>query len=170
MKIAGAILFIMMTSWIGYDWSRQLQKRTKQLRGMIYSLQLLEAEMGYTNAPLQKVFSALQQKTTAPISQFYKYLSEELTLTVSDFSAVWDHALEYLLDNSALKQEEAEILRQFGKNLGNHTFLQQEKHIHLTMHHLKHTLTTANEEQYKYERMAKTMGVLAGIFIVLLLF
>lgn len=170
MKIIGALIFIMMTTWIGYDWSLQLQKRTKQLRSLIYSLQLMEAEMGYTYAPLQKVFSSVHEKTTEPVSYFYKYLQQALTESVSDFSEVWEHALEKLLKQSALKQEEAAILSQFGKNLGNHTFLQQEKHIHLTMHHLKEILNNAIDEQHKYERMAKSLGVLAGIFIVLLLY
>src|SRR5699024_5583744 len=95
MKIIGALIFIMMTTWIGYDWSLQLQKRTKQLRSLIYSLQLMEAEMGYTYAPLQKVFSSVHEKTTEPVSYFYKYLQQALTESVSDFSEVWEHALEY---------------------------------------------------------------------------
>src|SRR5699024_3304377 len=146
MKIIGALIFIMMTTGIGYDWSLQLQKRTKELRSLIYSLQLREAETGYTSAPLQQGYSSAQEKTTE---------------SVSDFSEVWEHALEKLLKQSALKQEEAAILSQFGKNLGNHTFLQQEKHIHLTMHHLKEILNNATDEQHKYERMAKSLGVLA---------
>src|SRR5699024_11556050 len=101
---------------------------------------------------------------------FYKYLQQALTESVMDFSEVWEHALDKLLKQSALKQEEAAILSQFGKNLGKHTFLQQEKHIHLTMHHLKEILNNAIDEQHKYERMAKSLGVLAGIFIVLLLY
>src|SRR5699024_12276583 len=101
-----------------------------------YSLQLMEAEMGYTYAPLQKVFSSVHEKTTEPVSYFYKYLQQALTESVSDFSEVWEHALEKLLKPSALKQEEAAILTQFGTNLGNHTLLHQDKHITLTLQHL----------------------------------
>src|SRR5699024_441977 len=170
MKIIGALILIMITTLFGYDWSLQLQKRTKQLRSLIYSLQLMEAEMGYTYAPLQKVFSSVHEKTTEPASYFYKYLQQALTESVSDFSEVWEHAIEKLLTQSALNQNEAAILSQFEKNLGNHTYLQKEKHIHLTMHHIKEILNNAIDEQHKYERMAKSLGVLAGIFIVLLLY
>src|SRR5699024_4870349 len=81
-----------------------------------------------------------------------------------DFSEVWEHALEKLLKQSALKQEEAAILSQFGKNLGNHTFLQQEKHIHLKMHQLKEIINNAIDEQHKYERMAKTQREITCIY------
>src|SRR5690625_6082828 len=105
MKIIGALIFIMMTTWIGYDWSLQLQKRTKQLRSLIYSLQLMEAEMGYTYAPLQKVFSSLHEKTTEPVSYFYKYLQQALTETERDLSEIRDHAIEKLQKQNSDKQK-----------------------------------------------------------------
>src|SRR5699024_2100592 len=101
MKIIGALIFIMMTTWIGYDCSLQLQKRTKQLRSLIYSLQLMEAEMYYTYAQLQTVLSSVHEKTKETVSYLYKYLQQALTEKASDFSEVKKHALENLLKQSA---------------------------------------------------------------------
>ena len=170
MKFIGALLLILVTTWMGFDWSRQLQRRTNELREIIHSLQMMEAEMGYTYAPLQIVFTNIRDKTNFPVREFYDDLATALTYTVDNLPAVWERALQTLVARSAMKEEERGVLLQFGKNIGNHTFEQQEKHIRLTIHHLQHTLAEANEEKHTYQRMAKTLGVLSGIFIVLLLF
>src|SRR5690625_5313921 len=90
MKLIGALLFICTTSWIGFDMSTQLTKRTKQIRQMIQSLQLLEAEMGYSQMKLQQTFAILSKKTSYPIASFYDRLAYALTDAIPDFLYVWD--------------------------------------------------------------------------------
>lgn len=169
MKLIGALLFICTTSWIGFDMSTQLTKRTKQIRQMIQSLQLLEAEMGYSQMKLQQTFAILSKKTSYPIASFYDRLAYALTDAIPDFLSVWDQEVDHLQTISALKQNELDILKQFGRNLGQHTFIEQQKHIVLAIHHLQTELEEANEQRQKYEKVTKSLGVLIGLFIVLLL-
>lgn len=170
MKIAGCIIVILMTGLIGYDMSRQLNKRAKQLREIIHSLQIMEAEMEYGLLPLEEVFQKVGDKTPSPVSDFYTELAEQLSAGIENFDSGWDLGLQGLKEISALKQEEMETLKQFGRNLGHHNIHQQEKHIKLTIHHLEHILSVANDEKNKYEKTMKTLGILIGIFIVLIIF
>lgn len=169
MKVLGVILFISMTSWIGFDMSFQLTKRTKQIRQLIQSLQVLEAEMGYSKLTLQQIFLAISTKTPDPVATFYGRLGEKLTGIVPDFLSVWTNELDYLQSISALKRNEIEILEQFGSTLGQYTFMEQQKHIVLAIHHLQNELEEAYDRQLKYSKVMKSLGVLIGIFIVLLL-
>lgn len=169
LKIIGSLLFVSATSFIGLDWSKRLSKRPQQIRMLIQSLQLLEAEMGYSQLRLQQIFLILSQKIDAPIGLFYGHLGRELSSITEDFIMIWDKELECLQGESDLKSNEIDILKQFGRHLGHHTFNEQEKHITLTIYYLQHELEEANEVKQKYEKMAKSLGVLIGIFIVLLL-
>ena len=169
MKFIGALLFITTSSWIGFDLSKQLSRRTIQIRQLIQSIQLLETEMSYSQLTLQHIFQIISKKTDPPISLFYKKLAEDMEGIVTDFITVWDEAITYLQQSSDLKQRELEVLKQFGRNLGQHTFTEQQKHIVLTIHHLQHELKEANERRQQYEKMTKSLGVLIGILIVLLL-
>ncbi len=169
MKFIGALLFITTSSWIGFDLSKQLSRRTIQIRQLIQSIQLLETEMSYSQLTLQHTFQIISKKTDPPISLFYKKLAEDMEGIVTDFITVWDEAITYLQQSSDLKQRELEVLKQFGRNLGQHTFTEQQKHIVLTIHHLQHELKEANERRQQYEKMTKSLGVLIGILIVLLL-
>jgi stage III sporulation protein AB len=51
-KIIGAICIIIATSWIGFEASKALTERTRQIRILKSALQSLEAEIMYGHAPL----------------------------------------------------------------------------------------------------------------------
>lgn len=170
MKWAGALLCIAATSLIGFDMSRKLQMRSIQIRDLIHSLRLIEAEMAYSQMPLEMIFSAVSQKTREPVATFYATLATQLSGIVGDFPRLWDKELEALKVSAALQDSELTMMRQFGQSLGQHSFTQQQKQITLTMHHLERELEEANERRKKYEKMWRTLGVLTGLLIVLLLF
>lgn len=170
MKWIGAILLVSTTSWIGFDMSKKLTERPKQIRLLIQSLQMLETEMGYSQLTLQQTFQNISKKIPYPLNQFYERLAHKLSGIVIDFLTIWDEELSKFVQISALKQTEHEVMKQFGRNLGQHTFLQQQKYIKLTIHHLQRELDDAMEERRKYEKMMKSLGVLIGLLIVLLLF
>ena len=170
MKWFGAILLISTSTWIGFDMSRRLGERTKQIRQLILSLQMIEAEMVYSQLTLQQIFNTVSRKMTPPINTFYNELSQQLTGVVTNFLSLWDETLNRLMKVSALKSNEQEIMKQFGRNLGQHTFRQQQKHITLAIHHLQRELDEAIEQRKKYGKMMRNLGVLIGLFIVLLLF
>src|SRR5699024_1241512 len=112
----------------------------------------------------------VSRKVDEPINQFYRQLSERLKGIVSDFTFIWEEELLWLMKNSALKASEQEILKQFGQQLGQHTLNEQQKHTKLTLHYLQRQLEEAEEQKSRYETMMKSLGVLIGLFIVVLLF
>lgn len=170
MKWLGAILLITMTTWFGFDLSKRLGERKQQIRSFIQSIQMLEAEMTYSALALQQIFENISKRMDHPINLFYERLSNRLKGIVSDFLIVWDEELTWLMKNSSLKASEQEILKQFGRHLGQHTLVQQQKHIKLTLHYLQRQLEEAEDQKKRYETMMKSLGVLIGLFIVILLF
>jgi|SRR5690625_362283 len=169
MKVTGAILFVLATSLVGFDMSNRLTERTKQLRMFIYSLQLIEAEMTYSYHSLQQVFVNVSEKTNGIISTFYKELAIKLKFPINQFIQLWENELMLLQKFSMLQKEEIDILKQFGQNIGNHTIEQQRKQIKLTNFYLQKQLDGATEIKQKYDKTVKSLGVLIGLFIVLLL-
>src|SRR5690625_4877965 len=110
LKIVGALLFISATSFIGVDYSQQLTKRPQQIKMLIQSLRILEAEMGYSKLPLQQIFSTLSNQLTAPVAFFYKGLATELSMITEDFLIIWDKEVSKLQEQSNLKSNKMENL------------------------------------------------------------
>lgn len=169
MKWIGALLFIGTTTWIGFEWSQNLSKRPKHIRQVKNALQILEAEILYSQLPLKDAFTTIASQIPYPMKPFFKNLSIDMVEDSNDLVALWDKHINVLLKESALGNNEGEILKQFGRTLGQHDFYQQQKHIQLTVTHLNRELEEARDNQFKYSKMAKSLGFLCGVFIVLLL-
>lgn len=151
------------------EWSQKLSKRPVHIRQIKNALQILEAEMLYSQLPLQDAFQTIAAQIPQPTSQFFSNLSERMNKPSVDFIALWDKSLDHFIMLSTIGSNEKEILRQFGRTLGQHDFSQQQKHIHLTINHLDRELEDARDSQFKYAKMARSLGFLFGLFIVLLL-
>lgn len=169
MKWIGALLFLSTTTWIGFEWSHQLNKRPTQIRQMKNALQILEAEMLYSQLPLQTAFQSISGQIPEPIKSFFNKLSDNMQGEHIDFLQLWDEQVIELLKVSSFKKNDREILKQFGRTLGQHNYEQQHKHIQLTIKHLDREMEEARDQQERFGKMAKSLGFLCGLFIVLLL-
>lgn len=154
---------------MGFEWSQRLSKRPKHIRQIKNALQILEAEILYSQLPLQDVFSVVAQQIPYPTKSFFQALSNSMHDENIDLFSLWNKNMNELMRVSCLDHAEKEILNQFGRTLGQHDFSQQQKHIQLTVNHLDRELEEARDNQYKYSKMAKSLGLLCGLFIVLLL-
>lgn len=169
MKWVGALLIIGITTWVGLEWSQKLNKRPAHIRQLKNALQILEAEILYSQLPLQDAFITIAKQIPQPIRSLFECLGKDMEGNQIDFLHLWDKNIRQLIDVSALGENEQEILQQFGRTLGQHDFNQQQKHIHLTVTHLDRELEDARDNQYRYGKMARNLGFLSGVFIVLLL-
>lgn len=134
------------------------------------ALQILEAEILYSQLSLKDAFHTIGKQTPYPINNFFEELAKRLDRQTTSLYSEWEEQVETLMENSCLRHNEKEILLQFGQTLGQHNFTQQQKHIALTIHHLNRELEEARVNQSKYSKMAKSLGILCGLFVVLLLF
>ncbi len=169
MKWIGAILLIISTTCIGFYVSHRLEKRPKHIRQFKNALQILEAEITYSQSALPIAFKTLATQIPKPLNSFFNHLSEDMLKEKTNFMYLWNQAVEQLAKEAGYKINETEIIKQFGSSLGQHDFIQQQKQIQLTLTHLDRELEEARDEQIKYSKLAKSLGVLSGAFLVLLL-
>ncbi|ASN05278.1 stage III sporulation protein SpoIIIAB [Virgibacillus necropolis] len=165
----GALLFIGTTTWIGFDISNKFRERPKLIRQLKNALQILEAEILYSQLPLREAFESIAKQLPDPTKSFFQNLASNLDDKKTDLYSTWSHHVDELNQTSAIGKNEKEILKQFGRTLGQHDFSQQQKHIQLAVHHLDRELEEARDNEFKYSKMAKSLGLLCGLFIVLLL-
>jgi len=154
---------------MGMEWSKKLNNRPKQIRQMKNALQILEAEIVYSQLPLQDVFFKIARQIPAPLNAFFENLNQVMQQDHIELYDVWEEKVDELKTFSSFDTNELEILKQFGRTLGQHDFYQQQKQIQLALTHLERELEDAKENQHRYGRMAKSTGLLCGLFIVILL-
>jgi stage III sporulation protein AB len=169
MKIIGAIFIIVATTWTGFEASRHLSERPRQLRLLKSALQSLEAEIMYGHTPLHEAARRLSSQLDRPISWFFESFAKKLTESDTTVKDAWEASLKEIWKLTAFKQSEYEIMKQFGETLGRHDRLSQQKHIMLTLSHLDREEMEARDRQTKYEKMVKSLGFLSGLLLIILL-
>lgn len=170
MKWIGAILILGSACWFGFEQAKQLADRTKQLKMMIAALQSLEAEIMYGHTPLHEAARKIGHQFGFPVSQLFLTFAETILSTEISVDEAWKNSLHFIRNRAAFKRPEYEIIEQFGGSLGKHDLLTQQKHILLTLAHLQREEEEARENQKKYEKMYKSLSILVGLLLVLLLF
>lgn len=167
MKWILALTFITMTTWIGMEWSHKFNQRPTHIRQLKNALQILEAEMLYSQLPLVEAFEMIAKQIPSPIQILFNDLAINMNKQKDDFDGLWRQSVNHLMTCSALSYNEQEILYQFGKTVGQHDFSQQQKHIQLALTHLDRELEEARNQQYKYGKITKSLGFLSGLFVVI---
>ncbi|MFC7394244.1 stage III sporulation protein SpoIIIAB [Scopulibacillus cellulosilyticus] len=168
-KIIGAVIIITSTTGIGMLVSRRFSERPRQLRQLRSALQSLEAEIMYGLTPVREAASHLSTQLPKPLSLFFKQLEAKLSEEAVTLQSAWEETLESFWEQTALQKSEKEIMYQFGATLGKHDSENERKQIRLALAHLEREENEARQAQGKYEKMSKSLGLLAGLLIVLLL-
>jgi len=169
MKIVGAIIILASTSFGGMELAKTFSERPKQLRQLKSALQSLEAEIMYGHTPLHEAARRLSEQLQQPLSHFFASFSEKLMTEDTTVKDAWTTCLDDIWKRTAMKKPELEIMKQFGETLGRHDRISQQKQILLTLTHIDREEQEARDIQLKYEKMIKSLGVLSGLLIVILL-
>ncbi|BDG44279.1 stage III sporulation protein SpoIIIAB [Saccharococcus caldoxylosilyticus] len=169
MKLIGAMLILLTTTWFGFEAARMLKERPRQLRQLKAALKVLEAEIMYAHTPLSEAALHISKQISLPLSKLFEQFAAKLQKGETSVQQAWEESLQTVWSSTALKQGELEIMRQFGDTLGQYDRLTQQKQITLALVHLERQEAEALERQARYEKMAKSLGILTGLLLVILL-
>jgi len=168
-KIFGAILIMVASTWTGFEVARHLNERPRQLRYLRSALKSLEAEIMYGHVPLNDAALHIARQIPKPLSWFFQTFAKRLREGETSVRVAWEDSLQEIWRFTAFKQGEYEILKQFGETLGQHDRASQQKHIVLAVTHLEREENDAREKQARYEKMIKSLGFLSGLLLIILL-
>lgn len=168
-KLLGALFIILATTWTGFEASKHLSERPRQLRQLKVALQSLEAEIMYGHLPLYDACTNIAKQLKKPLSWFFEDFAKRLKNGEANVRKAWHDSLLDVKRFTAFKQGEIEVLQQFGETLGQHDRTSQQKHIMLALTHLDREENDARDKQAKYEKMIKSLGFLSGLLLVVLL-
>lgn len=171
LKLLGAVFIIISSTLAGFYISRSYSDRTKQLRILQLGLQMLETEIVYGSVPLYLAMEKIGRRLKGIIGEIFLSMSKNLN-ELDGLSAFecWLEAIEMHYRKTSLKKQDKEILIHFGQTLGISDKEDQMKHIKLALQNLKTEENLAREEQKSYEKLSKSLGILVGLLIVILMY
>ena len=168
-KALGAILIICGTGAWGVAGVVKLRRRCRILAELTGAVVALRSEITTRLTPVPELISRLACETAAPAGTFFKNVEERLgnigVLTLYD---IWEKAL-CATPELSLQRDEQDALREVPRALGRYDIDEQRLALTRTERQLEQFLQRARDTQTRDSKIKGTIGVAAGIFIVLLL-
>lgn len=163
-KIIGCILIVLGTTGVGFSKSRELQLHLKELEELNKIFYLLKSEMEYTRAPFAEMFAKIGQKTGEPFQNWLLKLSKKLYEKQGGMLwEIWCSSIEEDLNGSRLKEEELKELIQVGRNL------EYIENLKLYVEQLEYGIVHTRESYRTKRKLCQSLGIMGGIFLVILL-
>jgi stage III sporulation protein AB len=170
LKLVGAALILLSGTLFGFLQAQQLARRPKQIRQLIQALGRLETEISYGLTYLPEALDSIAGQTSQPLSQLFRRIAELLRTARRSVHECWRQAIEEVWAGTSMKDSEKDIVTQLGSTLGITDREDQIKHLRLALSQLAAEETLARDECGRYEKMWKSLGILAGALIVVLIY
>lgn len=170
MKILGCIMVIGASSGIGFFFSNEMRCRLEDLKELKKMVGLLRGDIRYANTPLPEALGAITRRHNGSFNNFFKNVSTRLCeLSGQTFAQIWQEGVVKELIDTSLSKKDKLLLTQFGDNLG---YLDKEMQMNVIdlyisqlEEEIKEMTKTLKEKSYLYN----SLGVMAGIFIVVIM-
>lgn len=170
-KLIGALCVIFAGTMLGFYQSFQLSGRQRQIRQTVQALQRLETEILYGFTPLPEALMSVASSQTGPVSRIFRVASEYLAGGMNGTAQdCWRRAVEESWSHTAMKRNERETLLQLGTVLGISDRSDQAKHLRLAAGVLQSEEEAAVEDNRRYGTMWRSLGLLTGVLIVILMY
>ena len=164
LKLIGSILIITATTGIGFTKSKDMQNCLNTLEELKKLFCLLRNELQYTHAPFAELFSKISEKTSTPYREWLTNLSQRLmNKTRSSFWEIWCLSITEDMKEANLKEEELEELKNVGKNM------EYIESLELYIEQLEYRIKNTREAYRSKRKLCQSMGIMGGIFLVILL-
>lgn len=158
------ILIFLTSSKIGFIKSKNLKKRVEELNKIESSFNLFKTKIEYTNDVIEDIFKQIS-------SIIYNNKANIFLNTINkkDNKKLFESWSTSLEENLYLKEDDKELLKIFGKNLGKLDKKGQVFQLDEIISLIKKQIQKAEEEVKKNEKMYKSLGSIIGAIIVIIL-
>ena len=170
LKAVGALLVVLSCGAMGYGKSLSYTKRQRELEEIQKMLYFLLGEITYRREALPEAMVRVADKIRPPLSDFLREVSRAAKEYQGErFSKIFSQKAEkYLKETSLMKTDLEEFIR-LGEDLGYMDITMQENTINLYLETLRGEIARTDKEAPAKKKMYQALGVLAGIFLAVML-
>ena len=159
-------MFIFLTtSSIGILKSQKYAYRVEELREIKTALNIFKTKLKYTYQPIPELFKEISVAINSNIGTVFKIAANYMKDKTAE--TAWGKAIDDVTFN--INQEDICILKSLGNLLGKTDLSGQISQIELTEKFIEEQIRKAEQERQKNEKLFRTLGMTAGLAIVIIL-
>lgn len=170
LKFAGMAAIAAACTALGFCLSTELAKRIRSLWELERMTVMLKGEIEYAGTPLQEAFCALAHRMKPPFDSFLRRNVEAMAqhsgMTMGE---IFRNSAERLKKEGALTENDIQQLSSMGARLGYLDRKMQLRTMELYLEEVARERKLAEEEYRQKAKVYRCLGILGGMFLILLL-
>ena len=169
-KLLGFAIILLTTTLIGHFAADKYSKRPDILRAIQIALEMLETHISFTVTILPDALEKIADTSVENVNKLFLNTADLLKLR-SGMTAreAWNKSISELKNDLFLEKEDEEVLRALGNSLGTTDCENQLRILQLTRSKLSMIEKKAETLKQKNVRLCRSLGVLSGLLIIILL-
>ncbi|HIS27485.1 MAG TPA: stage III sporulation protein AB [Candidatus Pullilachnospira intestinigallinarum] len=169
-RMLGAVLLAASCAGLGILESLRLKKRIEQLRVMIRIAAFLEGEISFARTTLPEALRSVGGRLAPPFSEFLQDLAAQLERCPGkSFGELLRQSARGRLKGTELREEDLEAFFGVASDLG---YLDGKMQVHILQTYQKEQEEKVGQlaaELPAKQKLFRSLGILGGIFLVILL-
>ena len=170
LKISLLIVIFLICTSIGILHGKTFSTRLENLIYLEQCIKILETEIVYGSTPLPQALTNVYEKGNPKLSFIFEAIKEDLLEKKrGDIYLSFISIKEILFTKLNFKKVDVETFMALGRVLGTSNREDQEKNLKITLKQIAGLIFEAREERNKNEKLYKTLGLITGIGIIIIL-
>lgn len=158
-------IFALSTA-IGFFIAKSYQNRVVELKEFKNILNIMKTKIKFTYEPLAEIFKQISKDNESEVEKIFGQMANQITYYQA--KDVWENCIQDA--DISIKQEDKDVLKKLGKLLGQTDIEGQISEIEVIENFLDMQIENAEDERKKNQKMYKTLGIVAGLVFVIILF
>lgn len=156
-KMIGGLLIVLACTSLGVEKSKELSRHRRELEELLQIFTFIQVRMECLKLPFDELFANMR-------SEWLSDLSRELRKHQRNtFEEIWISSIDLHFKDSYLTKSEFEELKQIGKHIS------RPEAIRLYLTQLENAIQITREEEKEKKKLYQSMGIMLGLFLVLVL-
>ena len=169
-KLLGSLMVLLASAGIGFWAGEKKKERRNQLKELMLHMKVLYGEIEYGRTALPEVLGIVASRNQGDITGFFETMATELTkMQGESFHTIWNRCMKTELAATSLQKKDRILLEGLGENLG---FLDQKMQLTTITHYmmsLEDAIEEAEKEVKEKVKLYNLLGVLGGVFIMIVM-
>lgn len=170
-KLTGGAVVILCCYMWGFYMAKLGAFRMQDLEQLKKAITIFNAEITYSSTPLFEVFNEISNRTNGVVAMAFEGASQGfLDRKGQTAEEIWNKAVIDVQTNAYFNAEDMEYLFCFGRTLGYADKEMQVRNAALLLDYIENAQQDLREKRKVDERLYKTLGLLGGIMVCIVLF
>lgn len=169
-KLIGALLVLAACTAFGMKSVMKKSESIKVLKELRSALTEIARAISFHFDPLPELISRLSREQFSEPSSFVNRLSHAIQVSESEpLSRLWQRTAKEFSQENSLPERAENLLQALGENLGKMDYETEIQRLSAGQASLSELIEETENDYKKTEKMTKSLSIILGIFLVILL-